>query len=171
MNENNIELHLYLRLERRQKYKRDARASTSQREQYGGTVHIFIGTERSLCEITFVPFMLTIDLRTICRGLDSLFLLKSVTFSATEPKLPCSQLQFDAGSAFVPTLLSILCTSLSRVRRFLYIYYAWKTLLIILLRTFGRRKPPTIMFMLKWDWYTLIPIKQVFLIKHDQLKC
>jgi hypothetical protein len=44
MNKNNIELHLYLQLDRRQKYKRDARASTSQREQYGGTVHLFIGT-------------------------------------------------------------------------------------------------------------------------------
>jgi hypothetical protein len=43
-NKNNIELHLYLRLDRRQKYKRDARASTSQPEQYGGTVHLFIGT-------------------------------------------------------------------------------------------------------------------------------
>jgi hypothetical protein len=26
------------------KYKRDAKACTSQREQYGGTVHLFIGT-------------------------------------------------------------------------------------------------------------------------------
>ena len=26
------------------KYKRDEKASTSQREQYGGTVHLFIGT-------------------------------------------------------------------------------------------------------------------------------
>jgi hypothetical protein len=59
----------------------------------GGTVHLFIGTWRSLCEITFMPFMFTIDLRTICRGLDSLFLLKSVPFSATEPKLPCVQLR------------------------------------------------------------------------------
>jgi hypothetical protein len=65
MNKNNIELHLYLRLDRRQKYKRDARASTSQREQYGGTVHLFIGTGRSLCEITFMSFMFTIGLRTI----------------------------------------------------------------------------------------------------------
>jgi hypothetical protein len=93
MNKNNIELHLYLRLDIRQKYKRDARASTSQREQYEGTVHLFIGTGRSLCEITFMPFMFTIDLRIICRGLDSLFLLKSVPFSATEPKLPCVQLR------------------------------------------------------------------------------
>jgi hypothetical protein len=90
MNKNNIELHLYLRLDRRQMYKHDARANTSQREQYGGTVHLFIGTGRSLCEITFMPIMFTIDLRTICRGLDSLFLLKSVPFSATKPKLPCA---------------------------------------------------------------------------------
>jgi hypothetical protein len=86
---NNIELHLYLRLDRRQKSKRDARVNTSQREQYGGTVHLFIGTWRSLCKITFMAFMFTIDLRTINRGLDNLFLFKSVPFSATELKLPC----------------------------------------------------------------------------------
>jgi hypothetical protein len=90
MNINNIELHLYLRLDRRQKAKHDARVNTSQREQYGGTVHLFIGTGRSLCEITFMPFMFTIDLRTIYRGLDSLFFFKSVPFSATELKLPCA---------------------------------------------------------------------------------
>jgi hypothetical protein len=64
MNKNNIGLHLYLRLDRRQKYKRDAQASTSQREQYGGTVHLFIDTRRSLCKITFMPFIFTIDLWT-----------------------------------------------------------------------------------------------------------
>jgi hypothetical protein len=89
MNMNNIELHLYLRLDRRQKSKRGARVNTSQREQYGGTVHLFICTEHSLCKITFMPFMFTINLRTIYRGLDSLFLFKSVPFLATEPKLPC----------------------------------------------------------------------------------
>jgi hypothetical protein len=92
MNKKNIELHLYLRLDRRQGYKCDARANTSQHEQYRGIVHLFIGTGRSLCEITFMPFMFTIDLRTICWGLDSLFLFKSVPFSGTEPKLPCAQL-------------------------------------------------------------------------------
>jgi hypothetical protein len=30
------------------KYKRDTKANISQREQYGGTVHLFIGTGRSL---------------------------------------------------------------------------------------------------------------------------
>ena len=90
MNKNNIELHLYLQFDRKQRYKRDARVNTSQREQYGGIVHLFIGTGRSLCKITFMPFMFTIDLRIIYRGLDSLFLLKSVPFSPTEPKLPCA---------------------------------------------------------------------------------
>jgi hypothetical protein len=85
---NNIELHLYLRLHRRQKSKCDARVNTSQCEQYRGTVHLFIGTRCSLCKITFMPFMFTIDLRTIYRGLDSLFLFKSFPFSAVEPKLP-----------------------------------------------------------------------------------
>jgi hypothetical protein len=85
---NNIELHSYLRLGRRQKSKRDARMNTSQREQYGDTVHLFIGTGRSLYKITSMPFMFTIDLRTIYRGLNSLFLFKSVPFSSIEPKLP-----------------------------------------------------------------------------------
>jgi hypothetical protein len=85
----NIELHLYLRLDRRQKSKCDTGMNTSQHEQYGGTIHLFIGTGRSLCKITFMPFMFTIDLKTIYRGLDNLFLFKSVPFSAAEPKLPC----------------------------------------------------------------------------------
>jgi hypothetical protein len=87
---NNIELHLHLRLDRRQKSKSDARVNTSQHEQYGGTVHLFIGTGRSLCKITFMPFMFTIDLRTIQQGLDSLFPFKSVPFSTAKPKLPCA---------------------------------------------------------------------------------
>jgi hypothetical protein len=75
------------------KSKRDTELITSQREQYGGTVHLFIGTGRSRCEIAFMHFMFTIDLRTIYQALDSLLLLKSVLFSATEPKLPCAQLR------------------------------------------------------------------------------
>jgi hypothetical protein len=47
-------------------YKRDARVNTSQREQYRGTVHLFIGIGRSLCKITFMPFIFNTNLRTIC---------------------------------------------------------------------------------------------------------
>jgi hypothetical protein len=133
---------MYLRLDIRQKYKHDAKANTSQREQYGGTVHIFIGTGRSLCKITFMPFMFTIDIRTIYRGLKSLFLFKSVPFLL----LSRSSLahSFGTGSTFVPTMLFILWTTSFRFQRFLYIYYTWETVLIMFLRTFGRRRPPTV---------------------------
>jgi hypothetical protein len=63
--------------------------NTSQHEQYEGTVHLFIGTGRSLCKFTFMPFIFTIDLWAIQWGLDSLFLFKSVPLSAIAPKLPC----------------------------------------------------------------------------------
>jgi hypothetical protein len=55
MNMNNIELHLYLRLDRRQKSKYDARVNTGKREPFGVTVHLFISTGRSPVEITFMP--------------------------------------------------------------------------------------------------------------------
>jgi hypothetical protein len=42
MNKNINELHLYLRLNRRQKSKRDARMNTSQREQYTGVLFIYL---------------------------------------------------------------------------------------------------------------------------------
>jgi hypothetical protein len=84
---NIIVLHLYLRLDRRQKSKCDARMNTSQREQYDVTVHLLIGTRRSLCGITFMPLIFTIDLGVIYRGLDNIFPFKSVSFSTAEPKL------------------------------------------------------------------------------------
>jgi hypothetical protein len=96
--------------------------STSQREQYGGTVHLFIGTGRSLCKITLMPFIFSTNLKTIYRGLNGfsslsqfLFLLLSRSFLAHS---------FGTGSTFVLILVSILCTASSHVRRFLHIYYA-----------------------------------------------
>jgi hypothetical protein len=50
----------------------------SQREQYGSTVHLFIGTGRSPCKITSRPFAFDNNSIVIYRGLDSLFLFKSV---------------------------------------------------------------------------------------------
>jgi hypothetical protein len=57
---------------------RDARANTSQREQYGGTVHLFIGTGRNSVRITFMPLMTSYNHDTNHHGPNSLFLLKSV---------------------------------------------------------------------------------------------
>jgi hypothetical protein len=76
----------------------------SQCEQYGSTVHLFIGTGRSPCTITLMPFTFANDSIVIHRGLNSLFPFKSVPLSATMPKLPCAQLRLYAN-------LRILCTS------------------------------------------------------------
>jgi hypothetical protein len=70
-----------------EKSKLDTTVNTSQREQYGSTVHLFIGIGRSLCKITFMPFIFSTDLWTTQQGPDGLFPFKSVPFSVVEPKL------------------------------------------------------------------------------------
>jgi hypothetical protein len=60
---------------------------TSQREQYRSTVHLFIGTGHSPCKITPMPFTFVNNSIIIHRGLNSLFLFKSVSFPAIMPKL------------------------------------------------------------------------------------
>jgi hypothetical protein len=60
----------------------------SQSEQYWSTVHLFIGTGRSQCKITPMPFTFVNDSIVIHRGLNILFPFKSVSFSAIMPKLP-----------------------------------------------------------------------------------
>jgi hypothetical protein len=51
----------------------------SQCEQYGSTVHLFIGTGRGPCKITSRPFAFDNNSIVIYRGLNSLFLFKSVS--------------------------------------------------------------------------------------------
>jgi hypothetical protein len=65
----------------------------SQREQYGGTVHLFIDTGHNPYKITFMPFTFDNNSIVIHRGLNSLFIFKSVSFSATRPKLSRSHLR------------------------------------------------------------------------------
>jgi hypothetical protein len=60
------------------KSQRDAQANTSQREQYRGTVHLFIGTGRSLVEITFVSSTTSYNHGTNYHGPIGLFLFNSV---------------------------------------------------------------------------------------------
>jgi hypothetical protein len=92
MNINNIELLLHLRLDRRQKSKYDMPVNTSQCVQYGGTVHLFIGTGRSPVKITFMSLMTSYNHDTNYHALIGLFLFKSVqpfvSRHVTMPKLP-----------------------------------------------------------------------------------
>jgi hypothetical protein len=57
--------------------------NTIQREQYGVTVHLFIGTGRSLDKITFMSLTFTIGHKASYRGLSSLFSFKSVSSFTT----------------------------------------------------------------------------------------
>jgi hypothetical protein len=74
----------------------------SQREQYGSTVHLFIGTGRSPCKITFRPFAFDNNSIVIYRGLNSLFLFKSV-------------------SSFLPSCRSFLAHNFSSVPSFVLV--------------------------------------------------
>jgi hypothetical protein len=62
----------------------------SQREQYGSTVHLFIGMGHSPCKITPMPLTFANNSIVIHRGLNSIFPFKSVSFSAITPKLLCA---------------------------------------------------------------------------------
>jgi hypothetical protein len=53
-------------------------AITRLREQYSGIVHLFIGTGRSLCKITFMPLTIDYNNDTKHRGSLSHFIFKSV---------------------------------------------------------------------------------------------
>jgi len=126
MNNDNIELHLYLRLDRKWKYKRDAKMSTSQREQYGGTVHLFIGTGHSPCKITSMPFTFANDFKVVHRGLNSLFPFKSVFFfclyAEAHLRVASALRQPSYCSCFSHYVVLI------PVRRHLFIYYTRETL-------------------------------------------
>jgi hypothetical protein len=70
-----------------------------QREQYGGTVHLFIGTGHSPYKITFMPFTFDNNSMVIYRGLNSLFIFKSVSFLLPRRSFPAPT--FGAVSTFV----------------------------------------------------------------------
>jgi hypothetical protein len=52
--------------------------NTSQREQYGGAVHLFIGTGCNPVKITFISLITNYNHDTNYQGLSGLFLFKSV---------------------------------------------------------------------------------------------
>jgi hypothetical protein len=112
---------------------------TSQREQYGGTVHLFIGTRRSPCKITLMPFTFANDSIVIHQGLNSLFPFKSVPFSDVTPKVFCAQLWLCAN-------LRILCTSShygsDPSPKVLFMYYTPETLLNHVFEDLRKTKAP-----------------------------
>jgi hypothetical protein len=76
----------------------------NQREQYGDTVHLFIGMGHSPRKIILMPFTFINNSMIILRGLIWFFIFKSVSFFAAIPKLFYTQLRLCAN-------LRVLCAS------------------------------------------------------------
>jgi hypothetical protein len=117
----------------------------SQREQYGSTVHLFIGMGRSPCKITSRPFTFANNSIVIHRGLDSLFPFKSVPFflSSYQSSLAHS---FGSVPSFVSLvlLLIMILTQVRRVqaRRYLFMYYTPETSLNHVFEDLRKPKAP-----------------------------
>ena len=83
---------MYLRLDSRYELKSDVRVNTSQREQYRGIVHLFIGTGCNPVKTTFMSLTTNYEQDTSYHGLNGLFLFKSVlpfvSRRVVMPKLP-----------------------------------------------------------------------------------
>jgi hypothetical protein len=114
----------------------------SQREQYGSTVHLFIGSGRSPCKITSRSFDFDNNSIIIYWGLDSLFLFKSVSSSP----LSCrSFLAHSFGSAPSFVLFVFLHTAIVRrvyVRRYLFMYYTPEILSNLVFEDLRKPKAP-----------------------------
>jgi hypothetical protein len=89
-----------------------------------------------------MPLIFTIDLRTIYRGLDSLFLFKSVWFSIAKPKLLHAYLQ----NWFILLLdhaFHIVYSFIPRPKVLVNVLYL-ENILVVFFRTFGRLRPPAL---------------------------
>jgi hypothetical protein len=112
----------------------------SQREQYGSTVHLFIGTGRSPYKITPRPFTFANNSIVIHRGLDSLFPFKSVSFFLSSCR---SSLAHSFGS--VPSFVSLVLLHtviLTQVQRYLLMYYTPETSLNHVFEDLRKPKAP-----------------------------
>ena len=92
---------MYIQFEGNESTSVTQKQMPSQREQYGGTVHLFIGTGYNPYKITYMPFTFGDNSIAIYRGLNGLFIFKSVPFSANMPKLSC----FTASALCQPSYL------------------------------------------------------------------
>jgi hypothetical protein len=73
-------------------FKNDVQVITSQREQYRGTVHLFIGTGCNPVKVTFMSLITNYKHDISYHGLNGLSLFKSVlpfvSWRVVMPKLP-----------------------------------------------------------------------------------
>ena len=122
---------MYLQLEGDKSTSVTQKWMPNQREQYGDTVRLFIGTGRSPCKITLMPFTFINNSMIILRGLIWFFIFKSVSFF-----LPTCRRSLAHSFGSVPSfvlLVFLYTTILTQVRkvhvpRYLLMYYTPETL-------------------------------------------
>jgi hypothetical protein len=119
----------------------------SQREQYRNIVHLFIGTGRSPCKITLMPFTFINNSIVILRGLIWLFIFKSVSLSRCYAETLLHIASWSSyPSSWSPSQSSFVLTMLLYTRNLIpkvparILRKHWQ---ITFLRTFGSRRPPT----------------------------
>jgi hypothetical protein len=119
---------------------------TSQREQYGVTVHLFIGTGHSLNKITFMSLTFTFDHKASYRGLNNLFSFRSVSPFIIVIALSRSSFShsFRASLSFVQTVSSYHTLLHLKAESSCNGLCYTKNMLVKFLRTFGRGRPPTV---------------------------
>jgi hypothetical protein len=110
-----------------------------QREQYGSTVHLFIGTGHSPCKITPMPFTFANDSIVTHRGLNSLFLLSQFHFLPSCRSFPAHSFGFAPTFVFLVLLYTVV---LIRVQRYLFMYYTLETLLNHVFEDLRKPKAP-----------------------------
>jgi hypothetical protein len=112
----------------------------SQREQYWSIVHLFIGTGSSPCKITPMPFTFANGSILTHRGLNSLFIFKSISFFYYHAEAPFAH-RFVSAPTFV--LFVLLHTVVPvQARRYLFIYYAPETMLNHVFEDLRKPKAP-----------------------------
>jgi hypothetical protein len=117
----------------------------NQREQYESTIHLFIGTGHSPCKITSRPLAFDNNSIVIHRGLDSLFLFKSVSFFLSSCRSSLAH-SFGSVPSFVPLVFlhTVILTQVRKVhvRRYLLMYYTPETLLNHVFEDLRKPKAP-----------------------------
>jgi hypothetical protein len=119
---------------------------TIQREQYGVTVNLFIGTGRSLHKITFMSLTFTVDHKASCRGLSNLFSFRSVSSFTIILVLSQSSFShsFGASLSFLQTAPSYYAHLHLKVEASYNSLCYTENMLVKFLRTFERGMPPNI---------------------------
>ena len=116
-----------------------------QREQYGVTIHLFIGAGRSPEKITFMSLTFTVNHKASYQGLSSLFSFRSVpsfTFVIILSRSSSATASASIHPAF-RSYLHITHTFISKPKPAVTVYVTLNNILVTFLRTFKRGRPPT----------------------------